>query len=449
MIGLKILYLPTARMTFDIEAAKKVFSQSVEYLNTICENVIAPKDLLTSVDDLLAFIDSQNTDDVALIVFQNVTFADGEFIKAANSRFNVPVIVWGVREPSVGGWLRLNSLTGVMSTANYLKNSGQKFSYVIGNPTEDELKAKLLKLLNVHQAIYKVKNLNMGVMGDYPPGFFFSDTNVSELKELFGVDIVKFSLEEAFIEYEKMPESDYKKEIKSAMAKVSGIDENDEKVIKFAKFTTYMKKLVKENNLESLAMRCWPNFFVNIDAAPCAILSHLTEDGIATSCEADIHGSLSMYILTELANKNAPYLGDVVNFDEQKNSIILWHCGVGAYSLANPKEGAKHGVHPNRKIGYALDFGIKEGKVTLFRVSYSKNGYRLIALKGNALDVPNSYNGTSGEICLDSDVTEFLNDSVLNGFEPHFALVHGDVLDEIVEIGRLLNIETITYKDKK
>lgn len=152
-----------------------------------------------------------------------------------------------------------------------------------------------------------------------------------------------------------------------------------------------------------------------------------------------------MYVLQELSGGSAPYLGDLVHVNEERNSVVFWHCGAGAYSLAHPSTGAQAGVHPNRKLGFTMEFGLKPGGVTIFRVSHTPSGYRLLVMRGNALDVPQPFNGTSVEVQLPHDVSRTLTGLMNEGFEPHFALVYEDVVDALIELGRQLGIETIAY----
>lgn len=438
----RILYLPVGRLTFDVETAKQYFQESKTLLEEIAEMVISPADLLTDPADLLAFVQA-NLEEADIIVFQNITFTDGEFILHVLEQTNKPILCWGVREPSVGGWLRLNSLTGMMSTANVLYNQERKALSVIGNPSEKEVQHEIAQKLGILAVVTRMLSLKIGVIGSYPNGFFFSGSDAKALDEAFGVELKTYDLYETFAEARQIPEALYESEIAYAEKRVVGMHRTDENVKKFAQFVSCVKQKIADDNLKSIAMRCWPDFFTELKTAPCGIFSQLTEQGFPTSCETDIHGSLSMYILKELTNGLSTYLGDVVHFKEEENTIVLWHCGFGPYSLANPKTGATAGVHPNRKLGFAMDFGLKPGRVTLFRVGFGPDGYRFIISSGEALDVPNSYNGTSGEIKLDSNVTDFIRLSLKEGFEPHFALVYGDVVEELKQMGEYLKLPII------
>lgn len=442
----KILYLPIGRKTFDIEMAEIQRKKSSEYLNQISENIIEPKNIITSPEELDGFLRTIDADSVLVSIYQSVTFADGEFIQKTIGKVDVPVIVWSVREPSVGGRLRLNSLTGGNSTSHFLRSEDHPYSFVFGNIEETQVQRKIQTKLSVLNVTQKLQKLKIGVVGEYPPGFFFSDTNEELLKEKIGPEIVSFDLYEAFEECIKLPKSKWEKMVDRAEEQVIGINRNEETIKRFAQFTTHIDEKIKEENVTGLAVRCWPDFFNELGAAACSTLSQFTEDGIVSACESDIHGSISMFILRELANGNAPYLGDMVHISEASNSAVFWHCGAGAYSLAHPNTGARAGIHPNRKLGFTMEFGLKPGTVTLFRLNYTKkDGYRLLVLRGQALNTPPRFNGTSVEVELETDVTDTLYNLMEEGFEPHYALVYADVVDEIIELGRQLNLKTIVY----
>jgi L-fucose isomerase-like protein len=128
--------------------------------------------------------------------------------------------------------------------------------------------------------------------------------------------------------------------------------------VDFFKLYSVYKKYIDDNNVKAIASRCWPDFFTDYGTPVCGVLGMLNQDGIAAACEADTYGALSMYIGMELSG-TPTYFGDPVSLDEEDNTITFWHCGTGACSLARKDTGALTGVHPNRKIGPTMEFGLK------------------------------------------------------------------------------------------
>lgn len=133
------IYLPVGVPTFHLESAREEFRSSCDLLKGLCENVRVADDLLLSLDALDAFTDGADPD---LIIFQNATFANAAYAEKVLNRFpDVPILLWGLREPVIdGGRLRLNSLTGSFSAANMIKQHRKEpLDYVFGSPSEEEV----------------------------------------------------------------------------------------------------------------------------------------------------------------------------------------------------------------------------------------------------------------------------------------------------------------------
>lgn len=445
MYDVKLAYFPIGRRTFDMETAQQYFTASRNVLQELTADLQAPDDILTSPQELIAYMDTLSTD-VDVIVFQMLTFADAEFITHVLSRFPQRVLVWSVREPSVGGRLRLNSLTGGNSTCHALRSHEREFDFLLGNPDEEAVRARLGRVCNAFQTMKKLRQLTVGVVGEHPAGFYFSGADETELFKTTGVRVAHLDLYGLFKQSLEAPEEEWKPMIERAASKVRGLQADDESVIKFAKFSSQLKKYLEEGGIRATAIRCWPDFFTELGAAACSTLSQFTEDGIVSACESDIHGAITMFIQQSLSGGEPPYLGDLVHLDEDNNSIVFWHCGAGAYSLANPSTGAQAGVHPNRKLGFTLEFGLKPGNVTIARLGKSADGYRMLIMKGEALDSPQKFNGTTVEIRLNGKARDVVQALMLEGFEPHYSIVYADIAEELQELGRLLHIPTVIYE---
>ncbi|WP_077328916.1 sulfoquinovose isomerase [Virgibacillus siamensis] len=440
-----ILYLPIGRQTFDLETGEKERKKSSAFLNELTDQLIEPDSIISSPSALQRFLNNIKNEEVSAVVYQSITFADGQFIRMLLDHISAKVIVWSIREPAVGERLRLNSLTGGNSTCHVLKSAEHPYAFVFGNTEEIKVQHSIKQQLAIQNVLERMQHFNIGVLGDHQPGFYFSGTNERQLKEKFGIDIIRMDLQEAFDKSKQMPKEKWAKEIRRAKEHVIGLNTNDETVQRFAQFTSFVREEIRRFNISALSIRCWPEFFNELGAAACSTLSQFTEEGVVSSCESDIHGALTMFILQELSGGEAPYLGDMVHVNEENNSVVFWHCGAGAYSLAHPDQGAKPGVHPNRKLGFTMEFGLKPGKVTMFRVGYTPEGYRLLVMRGRALDTPQRFNGTSVEVELEKDVSETVYGLMEEGFEPHYGMVYADVADDLIALGKQLQLPVSIY----
>ena len=105
------------------------------------------------------------------------------------------------------------------------------------------------------------------------------------------------------------------------------------------------------------------------------------------------------------------------------------------------------GVHPNRKIGPAMDFGCEAcEKVTVFRVGRKPDGkFRFFIADGAALDKPKQFIGTSIVVRTASDAKGVVHGSVKDGWEPHFVVIYGNVAAELEKLAHMLNVEVCRY----
>ena len=155
-----------------------------------------------------------------------------------------------------------------------------------------------------------------------------------------------------------------------------------------------------------------------------------------------MYGALSMFLGQQITGESS-FFGDPVALDEEENTFTFWHCGMAACNLAREESGACVGVHPNRKIGPTMEFGLRSAeKVTRNRVSRDKNGtFRFFIAEGKALDRPKQYLGTSVVVQMKPEVRDLLDFLLNEGYEPHYAVIYGAAADSLEMLGRMLGLK--------
>ena len=203
-----------------------------------------------------------------------------------------------------------------------------------------------------------------------------------------------------------------------------------------------LESLKDKHKLDAFAIRCWPATFTEYGCASCGPMAMMNEKKVSCACEADVLGGISCNILNQM-NDNPSLLVDIVDVDKSDNSLVFWHCGLAPISMA--KEGtAKSGIHSNRKKPLLHDFSLKEGEITIFRVSKARNKLQFFVMKGQVIDRPNSFSGTSGVISLGENSPHKLEQMFKGGLEHHVAFTYGDVSDKLIHFGQQMNIPTYT-----
>lgn len=440
-MNIKILYIPIGVPTFHLESAQREFDKSVRLLKSINPGIICPDKMLLDINSLNDFLEGKNPD---LAIVQNVTFANAAYISQVLRKTHCPVLLWTLREPqSNGGRLCLNSLTGAFSAGNTLNALGRKFEYLLASPDEASAENNIKSFVSAVALKKAVESLNILQVGHTPEGFGFGRALDGEMLKVFGARLISIEARELIDKAKLFSESDVSEYIERAKASINGLDKIEHKnVVDFARLFRAYDEYTKQNNISALSSRCWPDFFTAFGTPVCAVLGMLNDLGVSSACEADTYGALSMYIASQLTGK-ASFFGDPVSINEADNSVTFWHCGMAPCSLAREDSGACAGLHCNRKIGPTLEFGCKaEKNVTVFRVGKRPDGsFRFFIAKGEALDRPQQYFGTSIVVKTQNNVGEIINRAVKEGWEPHFAVAMGDVSAELEAFAGLLNIE--------
>lgn len=445
-MGFQVAYIPIGVGTFHLESAQTQFEHSVSMLSSLTEDGVYPESMLLTMQALTEYLDHIRPD---LIILQNITFANGAYASEVLKRFSCPILLWTLREPVIdGGRLRLNSLTGAYSAANAIRAFRKgEFEYVFGAPEEAHVIAEVGAAIRAARLKYQLSNLKMAAVGHTPQGFGFGRALDSELMSTFGVTLEAIEARELINRARACTDEECAEYLKKAGDSMVGLEHTPENNRKdFARLYKAYADYVTENHIGALSSRCWPDFFTDFGTPVCSVLSMLNMLGIAASCEADVYGALSMYMGMELSGK-ATFFGDPVSMDENENTITFWHCGMAACNLARKDTGAQVGVHPNRKIGPAMDFGCEACEaVTVFRVGRKPDGgFRFFLAEGKALDKEKQFTGTSVVVQTDHSAKDIVYGSVKDGWEPHFAVIYGNVAAELEKLGRMYGVEICRY----
>lgn len=437
----EVVYVPVGVPTYELVSAREAFRKSKELLDSLCDNVKSPEDILLGVDQVQAFLEDKYPD---LIVFQNITFANAAFVTEVLARFDAPFLLWTLREPAIDGTrLRLNSLTGAYSAANtYRQFRKEPLDYVFGSPEEDNVRRTIRAAVRAAKVKSDMKHLSLAAIGQTPQGFGFGRALDAEMRHTFGVNLVTLEARELINKAKNYTDEEIEDDLKDASNRTVGLEKTPEKNRKdFARLYRAYREFVDENGIGALASRCWPDFFTEFGTPVCMVLSILNDLGIPSACEVDAYGALSMYAGFDLTGMPS-FFGDPVSMDDQKNTVTFWHCGMAACSLARDDHGALVGEHCNRHIGPTLEFGCKPADhVTIFRIGKDpEGGFRFLIASGKALDVPKQFYGTSVVVQTETDARSFVEQTVREGWEPHYCVIYEDVAEELEILGHELNI---------
>jgi L-fucose isomerase-like protein len=435
-----------ARPTFDVPFAVAVAAEAFETLEHLGADLIGPRRLLFDAPAVEAAIADLAEENLDLLLVLQVTFTDATMTVALAEAIQAPLLLWAFPEPRSGGRLRLNSLCGINLASHALGRAGKSCAYLYqaagdssaadavqevlsGAPSSAPSPAAVDAITDPTQAeavVAKLGTARIGVLGHHPDGFDTCRYDPVDLGNLLGVVAEPIELNDVFAAAAAAPVArvaDTRTRVAAQLGDLSELEQ--EPLDKSLRTYVAMKDLSARKGFDGLAVRCWPEFFTDYGCAACGAMALLNEERTPCACEADVYGNLTSLILQWLADRPA-LIADLVDVDLVGDTAVLWHCGLAPVSMADPEAEARPGIHSNRRKPLLNEFPLKPGRITVARLSQSRNLTRLVLAGAQMVSAPMSFSGTSGVLRFDRPAGQVLDLIMSEGLEHHYAMVYGE-----------------------
>lgn len=439
---LRIGMAAIARPTFDVPLAQSVADEvRALLLAGGCEIIGSGAALIMDAAEASAAEASLRAAPFDLLLILQASFADSTMAVALAQvahEAGAPVLLWAVPDARDGGRLRLNSLCGINLAAHALQLRGIAYDYLLTHPADPDAGEKIQTLARAGRARRALRTMRIGVVGEHPAGFDTCRYDAGALESRLGVEVLPLSLDATLADARAASDEARAPFLARAAALAPNLAEMDQVALRgTAGVHAALSQEVASRKLAGVAVRCWPEFFVENGCAACGAMSVLGESGCPASCEADVNGTVTSLLLQEIAGAPA-FIADLVSIDAASDTGVLWHCGLAPASMADETiEGdIRATIHGNRKLPLLFEFALKPGRVTLARlhVQRQRDGsleYALVIGGGEMVRAPRAYSGTSGVVRFDAPATTVLDRIMRIGMEHHLCMVYGDFSAEL------------------
>jgi L-fucose isomerase-like protein len=294
-----------------------------------------------------------------------------------------------------------------------------------------------------HEVCRRLAATTVGIVGERPVGFEPCDYDADVLADTVGVVAETATLSDLFVRATDAPATAAHEVKVRVRGQLQGVDEIDpDGLDRSVRLHLGLRQLIDERGWSGVATRCWPECFTEFGAACCAPHSLLNDDGMPGCCEADAYGTVTSLILQWLGGGPA-FVADLVDLDPSTRTGVFWHCGLAPLSMANPAVVPRATIHTNRRKPLLNEFPLRPGRVTIARLSQSRNVHRLTIGGGEMLDEPLPYAGTGGVIRFDRPVDAVMDTIMTEGHEHHYGLVYGDVRPHLHALAAELRLPVI------
>lgn len=390
MKRIKIGYCPTRRDVFSREEAIKfnriIRDEVAKFdIDIVDLKGINEEELLFSDKDIQPVIDRFTAEKIDAIFFPHCNFGSENRVSQVARALNLPVLLWGPRDdaPNSDGIRSRDSQCGMFATGKVLRRHNVPFTYLINSKIDEEnWKIGFKKFIQVVSVVKSVKNLNILQISTRPEAFCSVICNENELLERFNVHLYPITLNDVVLEMKRVKEEngeDYNKTID--FVKSLSKDASLNQIQEVASLKVAMKNLAKQFNCRAVAIQCWTSLQDMIGIMPCLANSMLTDEGLPTVCETDIHGAITAVMMKALTmGEKTPFFADVtVRHPENDNGELLWHCGNFPYSLANKNNACGVGVSRYHNDAFGIgEWELKPGDLTIARFDGDHGNYQLL-----------------------------------------------------------------------
>lgn len=409
------------------------------------------------------FLDKEKID---FIMIQSSAFNSGTIIPIL-TKLNIPIGLWAVKEPTASGPLPINSFCAMNMNASiigqYLKEYDLPFKWFYGYMNDELFQRRFTITIKALTAIKDIKNAKIALIGGIANGFDNQYFDERKLQKRFGVKLYRnheFSeIKHRMLSYKDEDVQDIMKQILQDSCSCNALAK--EKINKNARLIKAVVDFKEENGYDGIALSCWPKFRIELDMVSCAAIGRLNQLYFTTACEGDVYGLITMMMMRYMNDKPS-LLMDLSDFDEQDESVLFWHCGLGCNNVAfngevklashcNPGPWSGEGLKENAPVADMI-FAKQKGTAARF----TKDGEEMFLLTGefNHPEKP-SFDGSRGwmsNLKLNTKPIEVrdLVETIIVKHQPHhYALAFNDLGEEMMEVAAWLGIkpmEKVAYE---
>jgi len=394
-------------------------------------------------------------------------------------KFDGPVMFVAAAEETGDNLIngRGDAYCGMLNASYNLGLRGLKVyipEYPVGVPSK--VASMIADFENIARVIVGLKKFKIFSFGPRPFDFVACNAPIKPLYDL-SVEIQENSELDLFASFnEHKGDSRIPDIVKDMQAELGEGNKHPGVLEKLAQYEVTLLDWAEKNKGASeyfaFANKCWPAFQTQFGFVPCYVNSRLTGRGIPVSCETDIYGALTEYIIT-LATSMPPTLLDINNtvpqdlYDANKaafgeysitDTFMGFHCGnTSSCYVANGemkhqlimKRSLEPDSEPNITRG-TYEGNIKSGNVTIFRLQSTADcQLRSYIAEGDVIDVDPKSFGSIGIFGI-KEMGRFYRHVLIAKRYPHHAgIAFKHTGKTLFEAMKLLGIADIAYNQPK
>ncbi len=416
-----------------------------EHVSFVDLKGINPVDTMYSEADAEKVVERFTAEKVDAVIIINCNFGNEEAAAQVARGVKKPVLIWAPLDDTFepDGMRYTDSQCGLFGVSRQLQRFNIPFSYIETCRVEEETFARGLdRFVRVACMVKNFSGMRVAQVGLRPKPFCSVIFNEGELMQKFGIQVVPVNLAVVLDKYNRIlatRQAELEAGEKLLLSRYEMDDITPPLLRKVYAFVLLYQEIFEEYRVQAVSAECWTAMQLLVGAMPCTAYSVLADMGYIISCESDMHGTISMALLSCAGlGEKKPFFGEfTVRHPEDKNVELLWHCGPFAYSLK--KDGS-----PCKNVNMRQWFQVKDGHYTICRFEQDNGKYAMLTGAFDTAEGPYTF-GTYLWARFDN-LSKWEKKLVEGPYIHHMAEIEGDYREVLAEFSKYvpnLSIDTV------
>jgi L-fucose isomerase-like protein len=445
-VTLGVVFLGRRRPGFDMEWGRQMEQRARRVLQEMSFTVFEPPEKAIDEPSLRKVMSACEERGANCIVLLQTTMGDGRLAPTLAQIWPDPPVLWATPEKPEGDMISSCSLVGTHAWASTLRQMGHSFELVHGDPDAAETRERLQESVRLAATVRWLRRLRLGLVGGQAPGYFAMSADPFTMHGQLGIQLQTFSL----LEFAKVVQDVSDRAVAEDVARVKALglphkDTTDDDLPMASRLYLAMRWYLDNENLDALAVRCWPEMPDVFGQWPYLGIARLANEGRAVVCEGDADGAISAW-MGESLGLGRCYLSDWLEHDAE--TITLWHIGAAPMALSPPPGepgGPRIARHFNIRKPTVVEATIRDNMpITILRLWRCDSQYFLTAREGVTIQPKRHLMGTNGLARLErQDPRDWFEELCHQGMPHHVAVFEGHHASLLRRFARVLHIQFI------
>jgi L-fucose isomerase-like protein len=438
----RAIMVPFGFPDYPMNYLKRFTKESVEVVKKLGIDLTTTR-IVVTLDDVQQALDELRKTDFDFIVLLLLSWVEAPNVVAClRDYFHKPILFWShTMFKEKGELLFLGPLAGAGVVRETLEEMGARFKFIYGMPEEEKVQSQFKQFSRVGYAISALSKARLGLLGYASMGMYTGTFDHVNVRKKIGPEVDQLDQYVLIKKIEELSNDKVSELVKVAKHEWELMEDvRDEDIVITMKQYKVLKELAVQFKWDALSIKCQYELSKYYKATPCVALSMLADD-ITCSCEGDIPLLVTQMMMHYLSGDTVAY-ADIHHITDK--SILLGCCGFAPLSMLLGKP--KVSKHTALYSGLLNSTNFKEGKVTLARLASDKGeGYKMHIVTG-AAHIPERYRevGCQPYPAMDVVIDGSTDDFAKYLMSQHYAVIYGDIKEELLELCDLLNVRAVT-----